>query len=643
MRVALILIVSLIVSAPALSSAQGTNPPATLPEKCPKGGSTGNPTETRVFLNDGTSNATVVNDYLQRKTSCPNACYDIKITITQTKAKNAAGVEVDGLSYKTTVIKNWCTDTAKLPKDQPTPMGCATGQRQPQVTAITPRLGNDSITVLEARTVGPKSRCKGDFAEAAGPLIEGFGAKCTGMGDYLSGKCATAASSVYAGVDQYNASSDQAVPIPDTASTEAPVPNSTEALTQMLQDKYNVSAEDAKRVATENPDRLKELLEKSSTNDTAGVQAIAKDLRLNPELFSSQASIAPPNQTAQQEALAAYQAQQRETSTFAQRTDMDRAKQAIANIESSGGKYDMLGPVTNRGDRAYGKYQVMGVNVGPWTQAALGYRMSPEELRADPQAQEKVFEHRFGGYAQKYGWEGAARAWFAGEGGMYSNRSDQLGTSVSRYATRFNGYFENGQILGGGSRYSSGGGSAFGGITSGNYPTSVSFPTGGTNYSGGSAFSTANPFYYDGNSSSNYGYQPYTQSSPTNSILSFFTGLFRGSSSAQSNPTIQQMPTQASPIQQQQQQQQAVVTLIAQPQQAFVGNHIVLSWSSVGMRTNVPCITQLFTKSGTSTIATANEGSKIITASSAGLMRFSIACVSLSGTTITQATAVAVQ
>ncbi len=110
---------------------------------------------------------------------------------------------------------------------------------------------------------------------------------------------------------------------------------------------------------------------------------------------------------------------------------------AIAGIES-GGKYDILGPVTRTGDRAYGKYQVMGNNIPEWSQAALGQPMTKEQFLASPQAQDAVFNHRFGQYTNKYGPEGAARAWFAGEGGMNDlGRKDQLGTSVGDYGNRF--------------------------------------------------------------------------------------------------------------------------------------------------------------------------------------------------------------
>ena len=92
----------------------------------------------------------------------------------------------------------------------------------------------------------------------------------------------------------------------------------------------------------------------------------------------------------------------------------------IAGIESGGAKdpYSLMGARTRTGDRAIGKYQIMGANVPQWTQAALGRPMTAEQFRADPDAQEAVFKHRFGQYVDKYGESGAAKAWYAGEGGM---------------------------------------------------------------------------------------------------------------------------------------------------------------------------------------------------------------------------------
>lgn len=116
--------------------------------------------------------------------------------------------------------------------------------------------------------------------------------------------------------------------------------------------------------------------------------------------------------------------------------DMDRAKASIAGIESRGNQnpYGAVNPKTG----AVGKYQVMPSNVGPWTKQYYGQALTPQQFRNNPQAQEKVFEGQFGAYAKKYGPEGAARAWFAGEKGMNNPRAtDANRTSVSGYASRF--------------------------------------------------------------------------------------------------------------------------------------------------------------------------------------------------------------
>jgi hypothetical protein len=117
---------------------------------------------------------------------------------------------------------------------------------------------------------------------------------------------------------------------------------------------------------------------------------------------------------------------------------LDAYGSAISRIES-GGKYDILGPtIPKTGDRAYGKYQIMGANIPQWTEQYLGQRMTPDEFLASPEAQEKVFQGRFGEYVQKYGPEGAAKAWFAGEKGMHNpNAKDVLGTTVEGYGQKF--------------------------------------------------------------------------------------------------------------------------------------------------------------------------------------------------------------
>jgi hypothetical protein len=111
---------------------------------------------------------------------------------------------------------------------------------------------------------------------------------------------------------------------------------------------------------------------------------------------------------------------------------------AISSIES-GGNYREIGPNTGSMGRALGKYQVMSANVGPWSKEILGREVTPQEFINDPKLQDAIFEGKFGQYVKKYGPDGAARAWFAGEGGMKNpNAKDAFGTTVAEYSRRFN-------------------------------------------------------------------------------------------------------------------------------------------------------------------------------------------------------------
>ncbi|MGQ3275891.1 MAG: phage tail length tape measure family protein, partial [Shinella sp.] len=118
--------------------------------------------------------------------------------------------------------------------------------------------------------------------------------------------------------------------------------------------------------------------------------------------------------------------------------NMAAYRAAISQIES-GGNYGALGPVTRNGDRAYGKYQMMGNNIGPWSKDALGRSISSDEFLKNPALQDQIFDNQFGGYVNKYGPSGAAQAWFGGPGsvGKGGMGQDVLGTSGNSYVKMF--------------------------------------------------------------------------------------------------------------------------------------------------------------------------------------------------------------
>lgn len=119
--------------------------------------------------------------------------------------------------------------------------------------------------------------------------------------------------------------------------------------------------------------------------------------------------------------------------------DAQSYRDAIASIESAGsGDYGAVGPRHPKMGRALGRYQVMESNIGPWSMEALGREVTPDEFMADPAIQDAIFDSQFGKYVQKYGPEGAAQAWFGGEGGVGKlGRKDVLGTSIGGYGKKF--------------------------------------------------------------------------------------------------------------------------------------------------------------------------------------------------------------
>lgn len=120
------------------------------------------------------------------------------------------------------------------------------------------------------------------------------------------------------------------------------------------------------------------------------------------------------------------------------RNDIRKVTAAIGQYES-GGNYKALGPTVTsgmyKGDRAYGKYQVMGKNVPSWTKAALGRSMTPQEFLNDPAAQDKVAEYYMGMHLAKYGnLDDVASVWFSGRpANQAGNAKDVIGTTVPKY------------------------------------------------------------------------------------------------------------------------------------------------------------------------------------------------------------------
>ncbi|WP_162794106.1 hypothetical protein [Streptomyces paludis] len=104
--------------------------------------------------------------------------------------------------------------------------------------------------------------------------------------------------------------------------------------------------------------------------------------------------------------------------------------------QESGGNYGAVG-VWVGGDRAYGRYQVMGNNIPAWTAQHYGKRLTPQQFLANREAQDAVVRGVLGGYVKKYGYRGAASAWYSGNASLHmSTRPQPGGPPIKSYVDK---------------------------------------------------------------------------------------------------------------------------------------------------------------------------------------------------------------
>ncbi|MFZ1920103.1 MAG: hypothetical protein WAU57_00570 [Xanthobacteraceae bacterium] len=112
---------------------------------------------------------------------------------------------------------------------------------------------------------------------------------------------------------------------------------------------------------------------------------------------------------------------------------------AIKQIET-GSPQGNYTSVTNAGNgkTVYGAYQVLQSNIGPWTTQYTGKALTPQQFLNSPQAQDAVFDGKFGEYVNKYGPQGAAMAWHGGEGALKNpSAADNQGMTNGAYGAKF--------------------------------------------------------------------------------------------------------------------------------------------------------------------------------------------------------------
>ena len=119
---------------------------------------------------------------------------------------------------------------------------------------------------------------------------------------------------------------------------------------------------------------------------------------------------------------------------------------AISMAESSGGKntnHPLVKKGIYKGQRAIGEYAIMPGNVSQWTKQALGYEMSVEDFKDNPDAQAYVTEYKINEYYNKYGTvEDAASVWFTGKPVKESGNVSDGYTTAPEYLQKFMGFYK---------------------------------------------------------------------------------------------------------------------------------------------------------------------------------------------------------
>lgn len=91
--------------------------------------------------------------------------------------------------------------------------------------------------------------------------------------------------------------------------------------------------------------------------------------------------------------------------------------------QESGGNYGAV----NRSSGALGRYQILAGNVRPWAKQYLGMSVTPQQFLSNPGLQDRLARAVLGSYVKRYGFRGAASAWYSGNPNLHSSTRPQPG------------------------------------------------------------------------------------------------------------------------------------------------------------------------------------------------------------------------
>ena len=632
-------VLSVAAYAPQALAATGTQLPATYPAGCPKGASTGDPSGTQTFTTDQLPK---LQGYLEQVVYCANPCYDEHVSVQ---------VSVGVLSATTVTIPT--TVTNKCGTKNPTAAditkanrGCAKGQTQPSIIINVPAI---TLAGIPAKTIGPKSRCDPAIGKIANSMFAAASNKdVTGFQNGLTALAQLP---------------PQAAPIQDAG---------TDALTTALTG-LGVPQDQAAAIA--NNSNSDDLLNAIRSGDSATIKtalqsaADAAGVTLNPDVLQNISQLTPTEVAADTTAATTGDTQPGSGDTFDASDNKDAPSQNTGlntlptrcGIDGIAG--NIMGAESACGSNTYnplanvhGPFQYL---CSTWAgdTAATGYsQYSDCSYANDPTISAAVVNARYALYDQQYGsqCEGAGltdtscmyaihvfgepgfnKMLAAAEANPNAPASSLCGTALQNIACSNNASIINN-----------------GGTVAGVFSELDRRLTGSS-----AVASAVNPNSNVFSTASN----PYVTLSPTAvgyAAAAPFGSVSSGYSLAQPQQVVQTQtqtsapstsnttsytPVSYTPATQTTPPPLPAAIIIAQPSEIFPGDPVQVSWSSVGMRPDIPCKVVV---NGTFLFAVSNEGTKLATTTGAQAgqsLAFALQCTALSGISVNEATSVSIQ
>lgn len=613
---------------------------------CPPNAS-GDPTGTKKFLIP--AQPTKIDSYLKQKVMCPNACFNVKAVI------SVSSEDAKKFLVITTTAANMCgkpdpTAEDALKKNR----GCAKGQIAPGVTVQSPAIEG---SLAKPRLEGPRSRCDAAVAKVINTFAQG---------DLEKAFDGVAALTV-------------AVPTVNLST-----PDGRNQIIKELAAGTGASLEEAKAIVERDPEAAIKAINAISTGDQAQIKETVEAIGLNPDLVDKvalRAAVAENNDLPPADGDAPAERVVNPDGTFAGVTSP-----AIASIVAP-----MCAQLGGCGENAClsNPYSLtcLGKNPGaltftPW-QAKYGGRpcglnnnttcFDTIEGGIAAQANLLTTSPRYfaggnntilGAFCNGYSTSNCSQyaAFISGQTGIPMNQTiDPNNTQQIAAIMMASSRFENGRgviytpeqlqkglevAFGNGTLpegtpgyvprtvYGTNGGTQFGSPFS---PYSSASPT---NVGYGSAFGNAPPAPVAQQPASTPQQTSSTQTTPTSQTGSQNTGTQTQGTSTQSGVAKQLQDalkdpnaksTTASPA-----------NIVIQQKEVTRGNPIMVSWTSVGMSADTPCVL----RANSTAIAEGNQGSKTVPTTQAtqlGSLIFTLACTTQSGTAFQRTAAVMVR